>query len=104
MGKRIETLKRTPPVSWLLKLTGLGYSTCGICGLPWKHCEHHNIMLLDQYSSFFPVCEYCWTHKSKEENLNAVKELYYEWKKMGYNEYTREQLINAFEAEWKRTH
>jgi hypothetical protein len=104
MKHKLECLKRMPPFSWLLKLTGLGYSTCGVCGLPWNRCESHNIELKDRYNTFFPVCEHCWNHASKEKNREAVIKLYVEWKRMGFNGISGAEMLEAFEENWNETH
>lgn len=98
-----EYIKRMPVIMWFYRLFHLGYSTCGICGLPWSNCKSYNIPL-NKYSSFFPVCEFCWYHKSKEKNKEAVIKVYESWCRSGYLEYHRGELLDAFEKEWEQTH
>ena len=60
-----EKIKRWPIVARFLRERDPFYSTCGICGLPWSACNEHSIQV-DFLNGFFPVCEWCWTHKSKK--------------------------------------
>ena len=69
-----EYIKRIPVIVWIYRLFHLRYGTCNICGMPWSNCEHHDIPIT-KYEGFFPVCEHCWKHKSKEKNLEAVKKV-----------------------------
>lgn len=98
-----EYIKRIPVIVWIYRLFHLRYGTCNICGMPWSNCEHHDIPIT-KYESFFPVCEHCWKHKSKEKNLEAVKKVYEEWYRSGYRPYHRGILVDAFEKEWDKTH
>ena len=102
-----EDFYHSRPMTFLQRLVSIGYSTCGCCGMPLnfvsKHGGEHTIMI-SKYEGFFPVCEYCWTHKSYEQNKSAVTELIGKWRKSGVRHYTPNLYINAFENDWNRTH
>ena len=106
----IEKIKRWPIVAWFLRLIHPCYSTCRICGLPWCACESHSISVVEctdfrAGSGFFPVCDWCWTHRSKEENRSAVIGLYYEWAHDEHGSpYTLKEMLDAFERDWEETH
>lgn len=54
---------------------------------------------------FFPVCQWCWEHKSKRENERAVIELFHTWHKTEFGSpYTLDQMIDAFKSDWGLTH
>lgn len=95
------------PMTFLQRLVSIGYSTCGCCGMPWnfvrKHGGEHNIRI-NEYEGFFPVCEYCWTHKSYEQNKSAVTELIERWRELGGRCYNPNECINAFKNDWNKTH
>lgn len=100
----IERIKRWPIVACFLRLRYPYNSTCGICKLPWSACDSHNIPM-DDYRSFFPVCEWCWEHKSKKENERAVIALFHEWNRgESGSPYTLGQMLDAFDVEWELTH
>lgn len=98
-----EKIKRWPIVAWFLRLRYPWNSTCLICGLPWSACKDHSIPI-DMGRGFFPVCEWCWQHKSYRQNREAVIKLYRNWVVMGGSPYTLGQMLNAFDEEWKKTH
>jgi hypothetical protein len=60
--------------------------------------------MVNKYNGFFPVCEYCWTHKSYEQNKSAVTELIKMWEEHGDMSYNPSVCINAFENDWNKTH
>lgn len=100
----IEKIKRWPIVAWFLRLRYPWNSTCLICGLPWSACEDHSIPI-DMGCGFFPVCEWCWKHKSKKENERAVIALFHEWNRTQYGSpYTLGQMLDAFDKDWEETH
>ncbi len=100
----IEKIKRWPIVAWFLRLVYPWNSTCLICGLPWSACEDHSIPI-DNAAGFFPVCEWCWQHRSKQENRKAVIALHIKWSSERYGSpYTREEMLDAFERDWEKTH
>lgn len=103
--KRIkEKIKRIFPFKQALQVSSLGYSKCHICRLPWKFCESHCVHI-DPFTGFIPVCEYCWTHHSKEENRQAVRDTYAWWKSHNMiPAYTLSEMLDAFEANWEATH
>lgn len=99
-----ERLKRLPFVVKFLQVRHLSNSTCGICGLPWASCQSHDITVGPD-CGFFPVCQWCWEHKSKRENKRAVIELFHKWHRTKYGSpYTLDQMIDAFNSDWKLTH
>ena len=106
-----EDFYHSRPMTFLQRLVSIGYSTCGCCGMPWnfvnKHGGEHTIVV-DECEGFFPVCEYCWTHKSYEQNKSAVTELIERWRKENggrwYNDYKPNVYINSFENDWNKTH
>lgn len=102
-----EDFYHSKPMTFLQKLVSIGYGTCGCCRMPWnfvkKHGGEHTIMV-NKYNGFFPVCEYCWTHKSYEQNKSAVTELIKMWKEHGDMYYNPSVCINAFENDWNKTH
>lgn len=102
-----EDFYHSKPMTFLQKLVSIGYGTCGCCGMPWnfasKHGGEHTIMI-NKYNGFFPVCEYCWTHKSYEQNKNAVIELIKMREEHGDMYYNPSVCINAFENDWNKTH
>lgn len=100
----MEKFKRFPIITFFIRLFNFRYSTCHCCKLPWNKCKSHCIHV-DKYQGFCPVCEYCWTHKSKEENRKAVKNLYKWWIRKGMvPSFTESELLDAFEIEWEETH
>lgn len=108
-----ERIKRLPIVAkWLRKRYPYN-STCKICGLPWPSCESHTIMVRECTNSqsgkgFFPVCEWCWNHKSYAENRSAVIATYRMWQRDcdGSYElpYTLREMLVAFHKDWVKTH
>lgn len=76
--KIIEKIKRLPFVTPIFRMLHPTNSTCGCCGLPWASVKHHTIMMAKD-RGFFPVCEYCWQTKSKEEIDKAITDLYIWW-------------------------
>jgi hypothetical protein len=106
----LERLKRLPFVVKLIQVRHPSNSTCKICGLPWASCYSHTIIVKHckdgvAGSGFFPVCEWCWNHKSKRENERAVIELFHTWHRTEYGSpYTLEQMIDAFKSDWELTH
>lgn len=102
-----EDFYHSRPMTFLQRLVSIGHSTCGCCGMPWnfvwKYEGKHTIMI-NKYEGFFPVCEYCWIHKSYEQNKNAVTELVKKWNKEGIRHYNQDVYINAFEEDWNKTH
>lgn len=98
-----EKIKRWPIVAWFLRLRYPWNSTCLICGLPWSACEDHSIPI-DRGHGFFPVCEWCWRHKSYRQNREAVIKLHRNWAVMGGSPYSLVEMIDAFDKEWKKTH
>lgn len=98
-----ERIKRWPIVAWFLRIKYPYNSTCGICKLPWETCEYHAIQM-DDYKGFFVTCEWCWEHKSKEENKEAVIALYRSWSRYTGSPYTLGQMLDAFDQEWELTH
>lgn len=99
-----ERLKRLPFVVKFLQIIHPSNSTCRICGLPWASCKSHSITV-DQGYGFFPVCEWCWNHKSKRENERAVIELFHKWHRTEYGSpFALEQMIDAFKSDWELTH
>ena len=63
-----------------------------------------HIIIVNEYEEFFLVCEYCWTHKSYEQNKSAVTELIGKQRKSGVRHYTPNLYINAFENDQNQTH
>lgn len=104
---KAEDFYHSRPMTFLQRLVSIGYSTCGCCGMPWnfvsKHGEKH-IIMISKYEGFFPVCEYCWTHKSYEQNKSAVIELVKKWNREGVIHYNQNLYTNAFEEDWKQKH
>lgn len=100
----IEKIKRWPIVAWFLRLRYPWNGTCLICGLPWSACKDHSIPI-DNAAGFFPVCEWCWQHRSKQENRKAVIALHIKWGSERYGSpYTRKEMLDAFERDWEKTH
>ena len=98
-----ETIKRFPLIKWVLRLFALGYSTCGVCKMPWKYTGHHSIMF-DKYRGTGCVCEHCWYTKSKADCWSAVMKWWYEASLDGYTDYTILHVKECFEKEWEATH
>lgn len=94
-------------MTFLQRLVSIGYGTCGCCGMPWnfvkKHGGEHTIMI-NKYEGFFPVCEYCWIHKSYEQNESAVTELIKKWNNCEVRHYNPNLYSKAFEEDWNKTH
>ena len=79
-----ERLKRLPFVAKIYRSLHPTYSTCGCCGLPWAVVKSHTIAMQEcneKHSGhgFFPVCEWCWQHKTQEEIDNAIIKLHRLW-------------------------
>ena len=109
----IERIKRLPFFVKREQKKHPHNSTCKICGLPWPSCESHTIMVRECTPSqsgkgFFPVCQWCWEHKNYAENRLAVIKTYRMWKEQcdGSYElpYTKEEMLEAFDRDWKQTH
>jgi len=106
-----EDFYHSRPMTFLQRLVSVGYGTCRCCGMPWNfvrgHGGEHTIMI-DKYEGFFPVCEYCWTRKSYEQNKRAVTELIKTWEEQGARHYdphyNPDIYITAFEDDWFKTH
>ena len=103
-----EGFYHSGPITFLQRLVSIE-GPCGCCGMPWnfvrKHGGEHTIMI-GEYEGFFPVCEYCWTHKSYEQNKSAVTELIERWREENRGKwyYNPNTYINAFENDWNQTH
>ena len=99
-----ERIKRWPIVAWFLRKKYPYNSTCGICKLPWSVCEIHSIPIGER-NGFFPTCQWCWEHKSKSANKGEVIRLWTRWwlTKEG-SPYTLQEMLDAFEKDWKLTH
>ena len=102
-----EDFYHSRPMTFLQRLVSIGYGTCGCCGMPWNFVRKHggeHIIMISKYEGFFPVCEYCWTHKSYEQNKSAVTELIKKWEECGARHYNPNLYSNAFEDDWNKTH
>lgn len=102
-----EDFYHSKPVTFLQRLVSIGYGTCGCCGMPWNFVRKHggeHIIKVSEYEGFFPVCEYCWTHKSYTQNKSAVIELIKRWKEQGAIHYNSNVYRDAFENDWNQTH
>lgn len=100
----MEKIKRWPIVSWFLRMMYPYNSTCGICKLPWETCEIHSIPI-GKICGFFPTCQWCWEHKSKEENKREVMKLWQRWTLEEHSSpYTLQEMLDAFERDWEETH
>lgn len=75
-----EKLIRLPFVAKMLQKMYCGYSTCGICGLPWPVCGMESIDI-NEYLGVFYVCPHCFKTKPLEEVIDASAKGYY----MQYN-------------------
>ena len=80
----IERLKRLSFVASAYRAMHPYNTTCGCCGLPWAVVRIHFIDMVectDEHSGsgFFPVCEYCWQHKSQEDIDKAVIKVHTMW-------------------------
>ena len=111
----IERIKRLPFIVKFLQKKHYYNSTCKVCGLPWSSCELHSISVVSIDESpdgigkgFFPVCQWCWEHRNYAENRLAVIKTYRMWKEQcdGSYElpYTKEEMLEAFDRDWKQTH
>ena len=98
----IERIKRLPIVARHIRKKHPYYGTCGMCNLPWSACEKH-LIPLDNCHSFFPVCEWCWMHKSKLKNGVEVIRLWMKWEREGAP-YSIGEMLVAFDKEWELTH
>ena len=109
----IDRLKRLPFVVKSLQAKHPSNSTCKICGLPWASCISHDIILSHPHNGvagkgFFPVCKWCWEHKSYQENQQAVIDTYWMWRNQCDGSYelphTLSDMLHAFETDWILTH
>ena len=92
-----EKIKRLPVIKQMYQLAALGYSRCQCCGMPWKFCEGHSIMVT-KYDGFSPICEYCWNTQPHGKVRKAVDK----WLRQVTSEYphTRGEYLLAFTDEW----
>ena len=108
----LERIIRVPFISSIFRIMHPNYGTCGCCGLPWALAEGHSIDMVectDEHcgEGFFPVCEWCWQHKSFDEITNAVVSLYEFWYidglKHGYKpSYPLSEMLAKTRSEYER--
>lgn len=92
-----EKFKRLPVIKQMYQLAALGYGRCNCCGMPWKYCVGHDIMVT-KYDGYHAVCEYCWNTGP----YTKVKDGVNKWINQVTPEYphTRGEYRIAFIDEW----
>lgn len=93
----IEKIKRFKIIVFILRLFSLGYSHCGICGLPWKFCKEKDIWVKD--IGYFATCKYCWN----KSDLNTLTNVYIEaYNKYWYSYGNKEDMINSLKIQYNK--
>lgn len=91
-----EKLKRSWLIKPFYKLFALGYGSCQCCGLPFKYCKGHDIMV-SKYDGFAPICEHCWEYATDDKVRKGIDK----WLRYVTIDYphTRGEYLQAFKNE-----
>lgn len=92
-----EKIKRLPVIKQLYQIAALGYGRCQCCGMPWKYCDGHDIMV-STHDGYYAVCEHCWNTLPYENVKKGVDK----WIKDVTPDYphSRSEYRLAFIDEW----
>ena len=105
----VDKFKRLKVISFIIRLINPGFSTCGVCGLPWNFCKHKTVDYNDN-TGYFATCQYCWDNSPIDIIEDVYEQMYRNHKltsinhNIGYNpnimmskvkeEYNKRILLN----------
>ena len=106
MKFNLNKIKRFKVVSFFFRVLSPGYSTCGKCGLPWKHCQEKSVPT-GIGSTTFATCQYCWDHSSLYELKTYYMNTYHNQSKglVGTKytmDHTLKYLLDSVENEYSK--
>lgn len=73
-----QNLRLRKIAGFFARLTSLGYSACGRCGMPWNVTPHHSTDV-NENKGMFPLCETCWQDLTPKDRMPYYRKLYESW-------------------------